>query len=161
MVLLSLAATVLSVSMHVVDNLPYYHHTKTEKDRISTTVTYRQEGNYLVNKARTRSAYDEENRLISRETERWNTSAKRWERRFKYVFSYTPDGYAIEFLTWNEHKKRYIPAQKAEYRGIRNHVVSIQNYEWNEKAHSFTASGNPALVYQSATLYAGINSLRL
>ena len=52
--------------------------------------------------------HTEEDRLVMRETLKWNKETMSWEKHSCLCYNYNPEGYTIEKRFWNETKHDYL-----------------------------------------------------
>lgn len=148
--------TIMSMYMNLttdVENNNYSYNAQIENGRINAIEVYDNKGEYLSAKLKRVYTYDEEDRLVMRETLKWNKNRKAWEKHSCLCYDYTPEGYTIEKRFWNDTKQDYAEANEySHYTVLMDNVLAVNNYKMNE-------NGEFALADNLLVMTADVNRL--
>lgn len=152
MLLSIFAAAVMAFNLNTAD-VKFYHNTKEGSDRVFTTTVYEKTGSFLKNKSKIQCTFDEANRLISKETLRWDALNEEWGNCYRYEFTYSDTGYTVVYAIWDKKAQRYVPTKKMECQDVMGDAHTVTTYKWNNESKNYEALGDPMLMYQDYSLY--------
>lgn len=59
-------------------------------------------------------AYDDAERLVRKEVLRWNEDTKEWQNSHCWSYTYTAEGYTVEYAEWNRKQAAYTNSMKKQ-----------------------------------------------
>lgn len=121
---------------------------------VTSKVIYRQNG-ALYRHMKHDFKYDNQNRVIEKETFKWDSFKEVWMPYCKTSFTYTSDQVIMDYAKWNKRSKAYNEGSERnvyELDGF-NVPVAFQNYKWDNQVSNWKIVEN--VQFASAnTLYA-------
>ena len=83
---------------------------------VASKTIFKQEGSYLHRYMQYTFAYDDQNRLVSKEASKWDGTKGTWAPYFKITFQYSDNEIITNYARWNKSHKAYDEAiQKNVY----------------------------------------------
>jgi len=111
-------------------------------------------GGYLVPKLKYLFTYDESNRIIKKETLKWNADEKDWVYSFCLTFTYNDDSMITELSRWNEQEMNYDECtEKVVYKKNANLFASYSLYKRNLPQGEWTLEHNYLVNIPSESLW--------
>ncbi|WP_163173989.1 DUF3836 domain-containing protein [Bacteroides sp. 51] len=101
-------------------------------DLVTSKIIYRQDG-ALYRHMKHDFKYDDQNRVVEKETFKWDSNKEEWMPYCKIDLTYTSDQVVLNYGKWNKKSKAYNEAQERnvyELDGF-NIPIAYQNYKWN------------------------------
>jgi hypothetical protein len=158
------AATILALTSNAGMNGKYVYNTEFDNNNVVTSQTVYDEdyecgGCYLTEKMKYNFAYDDQQRLTSKETLKWNAETSKWENDRLLRYNYDSDGYTVEFAYWNKNSHAYSDVkEKCSYSVIGDNLLEVATYKWNGSTKSFEVASRDAIYDpNSESLMAGMN----
>ncbi|WP_291527910.1 DUF3836 domain-containing protein [Bacteroides sp. UBA939] len=74
---------------------------------VESQTIFKKDGSYLLNHLRYVFAYDNENRMISKEAFKWDSAKSKWVPHFKMTYQYGDKEITLTHALWNESHKAY------------------------------------------------------
>ena len=138
--------TIMSMYMNLttdVENNKHCYNAEIENGRINAIEVYDKKGEYITASLKRLYTYDEENRLVMRETLKWNKETMSWEKHSCLCYNYDPEGYTIEKRFWNETKHDYAEAKEySHYMVLMDNVLAVNSYKLDENSGEFALADN-------------------
>lgn len=108
------AATIFAMyaNVAVMDGSKYCYNADLENGQVTTLYVYDKVGELLRQRLEYKYEYDEEGRLVTRETLRWDIESQEWRRENCLCFSYNEAGYSVEHCQWNKALQAYNEADE-------------------------------------------------
>ncbi len=85
----------------------YVVNYETEGDRVTSKIVYINDGT-LRQHMRYNYKYNDEGKVIEKETLKWNNKKSEWSPYYRHTYSYMAEGYVIEYAAWNPKTKAYV-----------------------------------------------------
>ena len=143
------AATILALTTNAGINGKYVYNTECDSNNVVTNQTvYKTDnsGRYLTNKLKYNFTYDDQKRLTSKETFRWNAEEGKWTNESMMSYTYGAEGYSMELVFWNKTANQYSDVrQKCEYTLVDNNIMEVAIYKWNTTTNSFEQASRDAI----------------
>ena len=104
---------------------------------------YDNHGKYITASLKRLYTYDEQNRLVMRETLKWNKKSNSWEKHSCLAYTYDADGYTVEKRFWNatindnakaEERNRYII--------VMDNVLAVNSHTLNKENGDYVMADN-------------------
>lgn len=141
-------ATVLSMCFNSV-NAPIDNTNNAENinEKVSKVEVYQ---NKSINpKYEYRFTYDRQNRLISKETYKWDENSNNWQRFYAMTYNYSDNSYTISRSFWNQKTQTYnLPTDKSVYQMKLGNIVSISNYKLDAKKSTYVLTEKTLIANQ-------------
>lgn len=101
-------------------------------DLVTSKIVYRHDGS-LYRHIKHDFKYDDQNRVIEKETFKWNSSKDEWVPYCKINLTYTSDQVVMNYGKWNNKSKAYNEAQERNVYELDGFSIPVayQNYKWN------------------------------
>lgn len=101
-------------------------------DLVTSKIVYRQSDG-LHRHMKHDFKYDDQSRMIEKETFKWDSVKEDWVPYCKIEFSYTSDQVVMDYAKWNKKAKAYNEEQERSIYELDsfNIPVAYQNYKWN------------------------------
>lgn len=133
-----------SLNMNETDSKFAYNTDVCNQVVCSQTVYKKSEnGLYLSHHLKYNFSYDEQERLVRKEVLKWDVLSHKWEKHHCLVYSYQPDGYAIEYVGWDDRAKDYANVmEKHIYREVTGGALAINCYKWNRENNGWVLEDN-------------------
>jgi|GEM_PF-5270971 len=85
-----------------------------------------------------RMSYDDQHRVVNKETYRWNDEYSEWEHYCAKTYEYSENSYTVNVSYWNNKKQVYDqPEYKSVYKTENGNVVSVANYRLDKKTSDY------------------------
>jgi len=143
------AATILALTTNAGINGKYVYNTECDSNNVVTNQTvYKTDysGRYLTNKLKYNFTYDDQKRLTSKETFRWNAEEGKWTNESMMSYTYGAEGYSVELVYWNKDANQYSDIrQKCEYTLVDTNIMEVAIYKWNTTTNSFEQASRDAI----------------
>lgn len=99
---------------------------------VTSKIVYRQNG-ALYRHMKHDFKYDNQNRVVEKETFKWDSRKEDWMPYCKVEFSYTSDQVVMNYGKWSKKDKAYTESQERTVYALDgfNVPVAYQNYKWN------------------------------
>ena len=68
---------------------------------------YDESGKYIIPRLKYIFTYDEQNRIVKKETLRWNATKNCWDNTYCLSFAYDDDSMIAEYAKWNKRNMNY------------------------------------------------------
>lgn len=101
-------------------------------DQVTSRIVYRQDG-ALYRHMKHDFTYDSQNRVVEKETFKWDSRKEEWMPYCKTNFTYTSDQVIMDYAKWSKKSKAYNEGNERsvyEIDGFSN-PVAYQNYKWD------------------------------
>ena len=139
-------STIMSMYMNLttnVENSKFCYNADIENGCVKSIEVYANNGEYLKANLKRLYIYDEQNRLVKRETLKWNKKRMAWENHSCLCYNYNPEGYTIEKRFWNETKHDYAETKEySHYTVLMDNVLAVNSYKLDENSGEFALSDN-------------------
>lgn len=130
--------TIMSMYMNLstnVENSKFCYNANISDGKVVEMEVYNKSGEALSANLKHLYTYDDEERLVMRETLKWNKSKMTWEKYDCLSYVYDNEGYTVERRFWNEAKNEYAQAkERSRYTVVMENVLAVDNYvlnQWN------------------------------
>lgn len=102
-------------------------------DVVMSKVIYKLDGT-LYRHMKYDFAYDDQNRMTSKEAFKWDAASEKWTPYFKVSYAYSSNEITLLYARWNESHKAYdASVEKSVYElNDANMPVAYMNYKWND-----------------------------
>ena len=144
------APTIMSMFMNLttdVENNKFCYNAEMEDNRISAIEVYKNNDNVLSAHIKRIYTYDELDRLLMRETLKWNKRKQTWEKHSCLCYSYSVEGYTVEKRFWDESGNDYAEAKEySHYTIIMNHVVAVNDYKKDNQTGDYILAQNTLVI---------------
>ncbi len=107
---------------------------ETVGDLVVSKVIYRLDGS-LYRHMKYDFTYDDQKRMATKETFKWDASTDKWLPYFKIDYTYSSNEITLVYARWNDSHRAYDAAvEKSVYElNDANMPVAYMNYKWNDK----------------------------
>ena len=118
------AATILAMYLNLssATGSQFCYNADLENGQVTTLYVYDLHDGLLSQRLECRYEYDEEGRLTTKETLRWNAASGQWNRERCLCFSYNEAGYTVEHRLWNPALQAYNEADE----------MAVYHYEFDQ-----------------------------
>lgn len=112
-------------------------------DLVTSKIVYRQDG-ALYRHMKHDFTYDSQNRVIEKETFKWDSQKDQWAPHCKISFTYTDDQVMMDYAKWNKKDKAYTASQERTVYALNEFKspVAYQNYKWNVQSGEWKIANN-------------------
>ena len=139
-------STIMSMYMNLttnVENSKFCYNADIENGCVKSIEVYADNGDYLKANIKRLFTYDDQNRLVKRETLKWNKKRKAWEKHSCLCYDYTPEGYTVEKRFWDESRNDYAEAKEySHYTIVMDNVIAVNDYRKDNKSGEFSLAQN-------------------
>lgn len=128
------AATVFSTLSNVSGNQSdskFYYNANFQNGKVSQINVLNNDGKYLSNKMSYRYQYDEQDRLVEKQTLLWDNAKHEWKEYQIQRYDYADKQMVVTLSRWNEKAKIYELAERYEYELMINNTVSLTKEKWD------------------------------
>ncbi|NDV57691.1 DUF3836 domain-containing protein [Bacteroides sp. 519] len=133
------AATILSATTSVSNN--YVYNVKNTNEAVTEQTVYKvdESGKYLTNHIKYDYSYDNENRLNTKTTLRWNDVNQKWENSSQLIYTYNESNCIVEYARWNKNTNSFSEVtEKVVYACNKlQEVTGYQSFKINEKTNEW------------------------
>lgn len=122
------AATVLATVSNSIGTTDsdYYYNANVENNQVNRLEVLHKCGNYLSRKVQYNFIYDDENRLLVKEAQRWNADRLRWEPSYKLEYAYNENGFSVARSDWDRKADAYGKVNEMmDYTVLNDNVMAI------------------------------------
>ena len=149
------AATILAMYFNsaTIDGSKYCYNADLSNGQVTTLYVYAQKGEQLRNHLEYRYEYDEADRLVQKETLRWDAESQQWRRESCLCFSYNEtgytveQGYTVEHCLWDSKLQAYAEADEiAVYKYEFEHLLSVNYLKRNAESDGMDIIGSMLLM---------------
>ena len=114
------AATILAMYFNsaTIDGSKYCYNADLSNGQVTTLYVYAQKGEQLRNHLEYRYEYDKADRLVQKETLRWDAESQQWRRKSCLCFSYNETGYTVEHCLWDSKLQAYAEADEIAFESL-------------------------------------------
>ena len=143
------AATILAMYFNsaTIDGSKYCYNADLSNGQVTTLYVYAQKGEQLRNHLEYRYEYDEADRLVQKETLRWDAESQQWRRESCLCFSYNETGYTVEHCLWDSKLQAYAEAAEiAVYKYEFEHLLSVNYLKRNAESDGMDIIGSMLLL---------------
>lgn len=135
------AATVFSTLSNVSgtqSNSQYYYNADFQNGKVSQVNVLNNDGKYLSNKLSYRYTYDNQDRLIEKQTLLWDNTKHEWREYQVQRYDYANNKMTMTLSRWNKATHSYELAERYEYTQMMDNVVALtkKKFDANDKADS-------------------------
>ena len=138
--------TIMSMYMNLttdVENSKFCYNADIENGRVNSIEVYDNHGKYITASLKRLYTYDEQNRLVMRETLKWNKKSNSWEKHSCLAYTYDADGYTAEKRFWNETSNDYTKAEERNrYIIVMDNVLAVNSYTLNKENGDYVMADN-------------------
>ena len=138
------AAAIFSMYLNAAENQNsnYYYNADMENGKVTTMYVYTEDGQSLSGKVAYRYEYDEQDRLVKKETMRWDSQRNQWVNERCLELTYTTEGYEVAMRKWDRNGQAYLPVmEKAVYHYAFNQVMAVNYLRRQAEDKDFTSEG--------------------
>lgn len=128
------AATVFSTLSNVSgnqSNSKYYYNADFSNGKVSQINVLNNDGKYLSNKMSYRYQYDDQDRLVEKQTLLWDNTQHEWREYQVQRYDYADNQMTVTLSRWNEKTQSYELAERYEYALMADNVVSLTKEKWD------------------------------
>lgn len=128
------AATVFSTLSNVSGNLSdskFYYNADFQNGKVSQIYVLNNDGKYLSNKMSYRYQYDDQDRLVEKQTLLWDNAKHEWHEYQVQRYAYSDNQMVVTLSRWNEKAQTYELSERYEYELMANHTVSLTKEKWD------------------------------
>ncbi|MCD8032419.1 MAG: DUF3836 domain-containing protein [Bacteroides sp.] len=101
------AVVMVATTAMVKANNPYVTNDVMNGQQVETRFVYQKNNQTLSYYMKYHFTYDQENRLASKETFRWNNNTQEWEPQSRVDYTYEEGEIVMENNVWDKKEKRY------------------------------------------------------
>lgn len=135
------AATVFSTLSNVSgtqSNSQYFYNADFQNGKVSQVNVLNNDGKYLSNKLSYRYTYDNQDRLIEKQTLLWDNTKHEWREYQVQRYDYASNKMTMTLSRWNKATQKYELAERYEYTQMMDNVVALtkEKFDANDKANS-------------------------
>lgn len=154
------ASTVLSLfGGNSVNNDFLYKTEFTPEQIICGKIIYENNDGYYQQSLHYNYKYDEQNRLLTKEVQTWNTDENKWENTYCLNYEYKNDNQMIVRQNWNVRNNSYSDfVEKMEFQVIGESVYSVTTHKWNCNQKDWAFVNRTAIYNPHADFLTNINS---
>ncbi len=125
-------STIMSMYMNLVTdvtNTNYCYNAEIENGRVMAMTVYNNHGLTIDAKVRHEYLYDSEDRLVRKETLKWNSVTASWEKFSCLDYSYDEDSYTVEKMMWDNTRTEYAEAgEYSHYMVLLDNVLAVNSF---------------------------------
>ena len=125
-------STIMSMYMNLttnVENSKFCYNADIENGCVKSIEVYANNGEYLKANLKRLYTYDDQNRLVKRETLKWNKKRMAWENHSCLCYNYSAEGYTVEKRFWDEASNNYGEAKEySHYTILMDNVIAVNEY---------------------------------
>lgn len=143
------AATVFSTLSNVSSNTPnskYFYNADFENGKVSQINVLNHKGKYLNNKLSYRYLYDNQDRLIEKQTLVWDNNKHEWHEHQMQRYEYADNQLVMTLSRWNENTQSYELSERYEYTLMMNNAVSLTKEKWENKNNDMASTEHVVLL---------------
>ena len=133
--------TIMSMYMNLttnVENSNYCYNADIEDGKVKAMVVYDKDGESLCAKLKRLYTYDEQGRLVKRETLAWNNAKQTWTKNSCLCYNYNAEGYTVEKRLWDDNKNDYASAKEySSYTIVMDNVMAVNNYKYDKDSGDY------------------------
>lgn len=110
---------------------------------LTSKIIYRHNGS-LYNHMKHDFKYDNENRVVEKETFKWDSNKEEWVPFCKINLNYSADQVVMDYGKWNKKEKAYTDAQERSVYALDGFSIPVayQNYKWNNLVGEWKITNN-------------------
>jgi len=114
-------------------NSDYMYNAEMMDGKVSSICVYEKDLNSYEQKLKHVYTYDVQDRVVRKETLKWNAVKSEWQNSSCIDYSYEDDGVALTYARWNAKEGKYDSSrQRTEYHYVADSVVGVDEYVWND-----------------------------
>ena len=125
-------STIMSMYMNLVTdvtNTNYCYNAEIENGRVMAMTVYNNHGLTIDAKVRHEYLYDSEDRLVRKETLKWNSVTASWEKFSCLDYCYDGDSYTVEKMMWDNTRNEYAEAgEYSHYTVLLDNVLAVNSF---------------------------------
>ena len=125
-------STIRSMYMNLVTdvtNTNYCYNAEIENGRVMAMTVYNNHGLTIDAKVRHEYLYDSEDRLVRKETLKWNSVTASWEKFSCLDYCYDEDSYTVEKMMWDNTRNEYAEAgEYSHYTVLLDNVLAVNSF---------------------------------
>ena len=125
-------STIMSMYMNLVTdvtNTNYCYNAEIENGRVMAMTVYNNHGLTIDAKVRHEYLYDSEDRLVRKETLKWNSVTASWEKFSCLDYCYDEDSYTVEKMMWDNTRNEYAEAgEYSHYTVLLDNVLAVNAF---------------------------------
>ncbi len=154
------AGMILSMFMNMAeDNRDngFVYNADLDGNKVATLYCYHAnaEGTCISNNKKDHFVYDQQNRVVAKETFRWNELSEAWEPVSRMDYSYTNLSTCIDYAAWNASTQSFDSCkERFVYEGVANHVFNVKQYVKDTKSGEFLLADSFLLMGDAKKLLA-------
>lgn len=135
------AATVFTTLTNLsgTPNSKYYYNAEYENGKVSQ-ITVLNNDTYLTKKLTHRYEYDNQDRLVNKETLAWDNAKQAWVKRQMEHYDYSDNQIEMTLSRWNAKKQQYDLAERYNYSLIQDHVIAITKEKWDKNQNNMACA---------------------
>ena len=112
-----------------VTNTNYCYNAEIENGRVMAMTVYNNHGLTIDAKVRHEYLYDSEDRLVRKETLKWNSVTASWEKFSCLDYCYDEDSYTVEKMMWDNTRNEYAEAgEYSHYTVLLDNVLAVNSF---------------------------------
>lgn len=138
--------TIMSMYMNLTadtENSKFFYNANIEDGKVVAIEVYNNNGESLSANLKRLYSYDEQDRLVMRETLKWNKKSNSWEKHSCLAYTYDADGYTVEKRFWNETSNDYAKAEERNrYIIVMDNVLAVNSYTLNKENGDYVMADN-------------------
>ncbi|MGM9702112.1 MAG: DUF3836 domain-containing protein [Prevotella sp.] len=142
--------TIMSMYMNLTadtENSKFFYNANIEDGKVVAIEVYNNNGESLSANLKRLYTYDEQDRLVVRETLKWNKRKMAWEKHSCLAYSYNTDGYNVEKHMWDETKHDYAQAnERNRYTVVMDNVLAVNSYKLNKQSGNYDMADNMLII---------------
>ena len=142
--------TIMSMYMNLTadtENSKFFYNANIEDGKVVAIEVYNNNGESLSANLKRLYSYDEQDRLVVRETLKWNKRKMAWEKHSCLAYSYNTDGYTVEKRMWDETKHDYAQAnERNRYTVVMDNVLAVNSYKLNKQSGNYDMADNMLII---------------
>ncbi len=124
-------STLSNVSGNQSKNNPYYYYADFQNGKVSQVNILNNDGKNLSNKMSYRYQYDDQDRLVEKQTLLWDNSKHEWRKYQVQRYNYADNQMVTTLSRWNKKTQSYELSERYEYTLMANNVVSLTKEKWD------------------------------
>ena len=134
-------STIMSMYMNLVTdvtNTNYCYNAEIDNGRVMAMTVYNNHGVSLEAKVRHEYLYDSEDRLVRKETLKWNSLTASWEKYSCLDYSYVDGSYTVEKMMWDNTRNEYADAgEYSHYTVLLDNVLAVNSFKMDSRTGEY------------------------
>ena len=139
-------ASIFLASLNMSNNdCDFAYNMEVADHAVTSLIVYKKskDGKFLSKHLTYKFTYDEQDSLVKKEVQKWNSAYERWEHSHCLNYVYDMFGFSLEYALWDEESVDYNKiVAKQVYNNIMDGAVTITLYKWNKLDNEWMEQSN-------------------